>query len=60
MYSTKFSWVGKHIRKYYDETDELLNPKAYPTPRKSSLGVAFGPAFFPQQIIFRGLGLILL
>ena len=30
-----------------------------PDPRKNRLKVAFSTTFFPQQIIFRGLGLVL-
>ena len=43
------------------ETDELPNPRPTHNPRKKKgLKLAFGPLFFsPQQIIIRGLGLIL-
>ena len=34
-------------------------PKVRPTQEKIGLKVAYGPRFSPQQVIFRGLGLIL-
>ena len=59
----------KHIPGYqvpgrYYKTDELPNPRPIQLEKKKWLYVTFGPLwhlghFFPQQIIFRGLGLIL-
>ena len=44
---------------YYYETDELPNPRPAPPKIINRLKVAFGPLFPCEQIIFRGLGLIL-
>ena len=50
------SMLGWKTDKYYYETDKLPSPR--PTqPKKKWLRVAFGH-FFPQQITFRGLGVI--
>ena len=54
---TKFCWVGKHI-------DIFMKPSNSPTqgqpnPRKIRLKSGIWATFFPQQIIFRGLGLVL-
>ena len=50
IYLILLGWKSK----YYYETDELPNPRLNPTQEKWHLG-----NFFPQQIIFRGLGLVL-
>ena len=54
---TKLRWVGKHVNIKYYVTDEPSNPKRPTQPKKIRLKVAFGPLFFQQQTIFRGLGL---
>ena len=53
----KFCWVGKHVNSSMKPTNSLT--QGQPNPRKNRLKVAFGPRFFPQQIVFRGLGLVL-
>ena len=53
---TKFCWVGKHVILSWNR--RTPQPKANPTQEKNRLKVAFGP-LFPQQIFFRGLGMVL-
>ena len=49
--------LGWKTCKYYYETVELPNPR--PTPTQDKLGYKWHlDHFFPQQIFFRGLGLI--
>ena len=55
--STKFCWIGKHVNIVMKPTNSPT--QGQPNPRKNRLKVAFGATFFPQQIIFRGLGLVL-
>ena len=51
--------LGWKTYKYYYETDELPNPR--PTQPQEKLGwKCHLGRFFPQQIFFRGLGLVLL
>ena len=53
----KFCWVGKHINVIMKPTNSPT--QGQPNPRKIGLKVAFGPLFFPQQIVLRGLGIVL-
>ena len=57
----KFCSVGKHINIIMKPTNSPT--QGQPNPRQNRLKEAFGPlfcvTFFPQQIIFRGLGLVL-
>ena len=55
---TFFCWVGKNMYKYYYETAELPNPR--PTQStKTLVKSGIWANFFPQQIFFRWLGLVL-
>ena len=54
---TKFYWVGKHVNTITKPSNSPT--QAQPNPRKIRLKVAFWATFFPQQIFFRGLGLVL-
>ena len=52
-----FCWVGKHV-KYYYETDELPNPRPA-QPKKNWAKSGIWATFPSQEIVFRGLGLVL-
>ena len=58
---TKFCWAGKLIPgNCYNQNRQTPQPKANPTQeRKNRLKKWCLGHFFPQQIIFRGLGLVL-
>ena len=48
--------LGRKTYEYSYETDELPNPR--PTqPKKSSVESGIWSHFFPQQLIFRGVGI---
>ena len=55
---TNLRWVGKTY-KYYNETDELPNPRPTHPKKNRVTGVAFKPLFPTANIVFRGLGLVL-
>ena len=57
LHFTKFCWVGKHVNIIMKRTNSP-QPEANPTQGKLGQKWHLGH-FFPQQIIFRGLGLIL-
>ena len=56
------STVGRNVSsyscKYYFETDKLPNPRRTQPPKKK-VKSGMWATFFPHQIIFRGLGLVL-
>ena len=56
----EFCWVGLENTYLVDITMKPTNSptQGQPNPRKIRSKVALGPIFLPQQIIFRGLGLI--
>ena len=57
---TKLCWVGKHIPGIIIIMKPSNSPtQGQPNPRKIGFKVAFWATFFPQRIVFRGLGLVL-
>ena len=56
IYQTMLGW--KTYKYFFYETDDLPQPSANPTQQKWGLKWHLGH-FFPRQIVFRGLGLVL-
>ena len=55
---TELRWAGKHINIIIKQTNSPT--QGQPNPRKIHVKCANGATFFPQQIIFEVLGLVLL